>query len=196
MKNKIAIMLNGKPMLPGTVAAYHNVCGKTPCRCKDKDNPQKHGPYFQLSYNLNGKNSSISVKKEDVKKITQMTDNYRIHVQNTRNLGLELLELYKNEGYEATIEKYEQLVDRETNRRAGKKPESFAVQENKKRVDLWKNKAVERRNEIDKAKVTIRDLTTSRNNWKSKNLRAQSKIKELQEEILTLKKTLNKKRSS
>lgn len=62
MKNEIKTILCGNPVLPGTVGEHYNVCGKTPCRCKDKDNPQKHGPYYQLSYNLKGKNSSIASK--------------------------------------------------------------------------------------------------------------------------------------
>ena len=65
MKKKISTLLSGKPILLGTVGVYYNVCGKTPCRCKDKDNPQKHGPYYQLSYSLKGKNSSISIKAEE-----------------------------------------------------------------------------------------------------------------------------------
>ena len=33
----------------GSVSEQYNVCGNPTCRCKDKDNPQKHGPYYQLT---------------------------------------------------------------------------------------------------------------------------------------------------
>lgn len=36
----------------GSVSEQYNVCGNPTCGCKDKDNPQKHGPYYQLSYRL------------------------------------------------------------------------------------------------------------------------------------------------
>lgn len=188
MKDKIAIMLSGKLMLPGTVAEYYNVCGKIPCRCKDKDNPQKHGPYSQLSYNLSGKNSSISVKKGDAEFIRQMTDNYRIHVQNTQELSLELLELYKNEGYQAMVDKYEHLIDREISKKTGRKPESIVLRETKTSLDKWKSKSVERRVELEKLKIKVRDLSASRDNWKSKAVQSKTTVKELEEKVLTLKK--------
>lgn len=188
MKEKIAIMLSGKLMLPGTLAEYYNVCGKTPCRCKDKDNPQKHGPYFQLSYNLRKKNSSILVKKRDAELIRQMTDNYRIQVQNTQDLSLELLELYKNEGCQAMIDKYELLTEREIGKKIGGRPESAVLRETKTSLEKWKNKSIKRRIEIEKLKIKVRDLSVSRDNWKSKAIQAETTVKELQSEILISKK--------
>ena len=37
-------------MRPGSLTQQYNVCGKPHCRCKDPENPQRHGPYYQLSY--------------------------------------------------------------------------------------------------------------------------------------------------
>ena len=37
-------------MHPGSISEQYNVCGTPGCRCKDKKNPQKHGPYYQLSF--------------------------------------------------------------------------------------------------------------------------------------------------
>jgi hypothetical protein len=37
-------------MRPGALSEQYNVCGKPNCRCKDPRKPQKHGPYYQLSY--------------------------------------------------------------------------------------------------------------------------------------------------
>jgi hypothetical protein len=188
MKDELITLLGGKPILPGTVGEYYNVCGKTPCRCKNKDNPQKHGPYYQLSYNLKGKNSSISIKKTDVEIIRKMTDNYRMHIQHTQELSLELLELYKNEGLQAMISKYEALVDREISRKSGRRSESVILRETKTSLNKWKSKSIERRVEIDKIKVKVRDLTASRENWKSKAKRANGRADELQAELVQLKK--------
>ena len=41
----------------GSVSEQYNVCGNPTCRCKDKDNPQKHGPDYQLSYRFNKKST-------------------------------------------------------------------------------------------------------------------------------------------
>ena len=37
-------------MRPGSLSKQYNVCGTPNCKCKDKEKPQKHGPYYQLSY--------------------------------------------------------------------------------------------------------------------------------------------------
>jgi len=34
------------PMRPGSLSRQYNVCGKAGCRCKDPQNPQRHGPYY------------------------------------------------------------------------------------------------------------------------------------------------------
>ena len=37
-------------MRPGSLSKQYNVCGKPGCRCKDPQTPQRHGPYYQLSW--------------------------------------------------------------------------------------------------------------------------------------------------
>ena len=43
------------PMHPGSVSQQYQVCGNSTCRCMDKKNPQRHGPYHKLSYVYHGK---------------------------------------------------------------------------------------------------------------------------------------------
>lgn len=54
------------PMLPGSISEQWNVCGTPGCRCKDPKKPVKHGPYYQLSYTLGGRSSTMFIKKEDL----------------------------------------------------------------------------------------------------------------------------------
>jgi hypothetical protein len=54
------------PLLPGSISEQWNVCGKAGCRCKSKDNPQKHGPYQKLSFTILGKSSTMFIKKDDL----------------------------------------------------------------------------------------------------------------------------------
>jgi hypothetical protein len=64
-------------MRPGSVSMQYNVCGNPTCRCKDKENPQKHGPYYQLSYTHKGKSTTEFVKAENVDEIKQQVANFR-----------------------------------------------------------------------------------------------------------------------
>ena len=54
------------PMLPGSISEQWNVCGTPGCRCKDPDEPVRHGPYYQLSFTVGGKSSTMFIKKEDL----------------------------------------------------------------------------------------------------------------------------------
>jgi len=64
-------------MRPGSLSEQYNVCGNPTCRCKDKKNPQKHGPYHQLSYTWKRKSTSEFVRKEDVPVVKEQLANYR-----------------------------------------------------------------------------------------------------------------------
>ncbi|RLD56281.1 MAG: hypothetical protein DRJ01_15455 [Bacteroidetes bacterium] len=64
-------------MLPGSISKQWYRCGKKGCKCMDSENPQKHGPYYQLSYTLAGKSSSMLIKKEFLSQANQYISNYR-----------------------------------------------------------------------------------------------------------------------
>ncbi len=64
------------PMLPGGISEQWNVCGKAGCRCKNPDNPIKHGPYFQLSFTIGGKSSSMFLKREELAAARSCVRNY------------------------------------------------------------------------------------------------------------------------
>jgi hypothetical protein len=61
---------------PGKLSQQYNVCGKADCRCK-ADPPQKHGPYYQLSFTRSGKSSTQFVRKEDLAVVRQQLRNYQ-----------------------------------------------------------------------------------------------------------------------
>ena len=65
------------PMLPGSVSEQWNVCGTQGCRCKDARNPVKHGPYYQLSFTVGGRSSSLFVKREDLPEVRRRLKRYR-----------------------------------------------------------------------------------------------------------------------
>jgi len=49
-------------MRPGSLSKQYNVCGKPHCRCKDPQNPQRHGPYYQLSWVHRGKSTTQFIR--------------------------------------------------------------------------------------------------------------------------------------
>ena len=80
---------------PGKLSQQYNVCGKADCRCKAEP-PQKHGPYYQLSFTRNGKSSTQFVRKEDLAVVRQQLRNYqrlRELIDRWITLGMELSRL-------------------------------------------------------------------------------------------------------
>lgn len=64
-------------MHPGSLSQQYNICGTPNCKCKDPDNPKKHGPYYNLSFVCNGKSTSRFIKPEFVQDITRQIQNYK-----------------------------------------------------------------------------------------------------------------------
>jgi len=74
IKEKIARI---DEMRPGSLSEQFNVCGNPNCRCKDPDNPKRHGPYFQISYTRKGKSKTEFVRKEMVTDVRKELKNYQ-----------------------------------------------------------------------------------------------------------------------
>ena len=86
------------PMLPGSISEQWNVCGTPGCRCKDADQPVKHGPYYQLSFTAGGRSSTMFIKKKDLPEArrrlaryhqfkTLSTELVQAHIAVTRHTG-------------------------------------------------------------------------------------------------------------
>ncbi len=77
---------------PGTLSQQYNVCGNPGCRCKASP-PQKHGPYYQVSFTWQGKSQSQFVRNEDLPVVRRQLRNYhrlRTLVDTWISAGLEL----------------------------------------------------------------------------------------------------------
>jgi hypothetical protein len=66
----------GADLQPGRLTQQYNVCGKAGCRCKATP-PQRHGPYYQLSFTRKGKSRTQFVKREDLPLLQQQVRNYQ-----------------------------------------------------------------------------------------------------------------------
>ena len=63
-------------MRPGALSQQYNVCGKPTCRCKDRREPKRHGPYYQISYTHRGKSTTEFVKREMVDDVRRQLASY------------------------------------------------------------------------------------------------------------------------
>lgn len=69
------------PVLPGSISQQWNVCGSPGCQCKDPKHPRRHGPYYQLSYTLQGKSSTLFLKPTEVAEARRSIARYRTFKQ-------------------------------------------------------------------------------------------------------------------
>lgn len=75
-KIKEEIMALGLELQPGVLTQQYNVCGTSGCRCK-ADPPQKHGPYYQLSFTRKGKSRTQFVRRQEVSLVQEQVRNYQ-----------------------------------------------------------------------------------------------------------------------
>ena len=88
-------------MHPGSLSEQYNVCGKAGCRCKDPKNPQKHGPYYQLSFTWRGKSRTRFVRAEQLADMREKITNYKRFRELTDewvDLVVELEQLEREQG--------------------------------------------------------------------------------------------------
>jgi hypothetical protein len=78
------------PMLPGSISEQWNVCGTAGCACKAAKNPIKHGPYYQLSFSVKGRSSTMFIKKGDVAEARRRIKRFK----KFRELSFELVQAY------------------------------------------------------------------------------------------------------
>jgi len=61
-------------MHTGSINTQYNICGNPNCACKNKENPKKHGPYYQLSYPNKGRSTTKFIKEEELKTIRKQVE--------------------------------------------------------------------------------------------------------------------------
>jgi hypothetical protein len=87
-------------MLPGSISEQWNVCGTPGCRCKATENPVKHGPYYQLSFTVGGRSSTLFVKKADLPEARRRLKRYQQFKALCRELVHAYVALARKTGFE------------------------------------------------------------------------------------------------
>ncbi len=58
-------LMNPYKMKAGALNVQYRTCGKSNCKCMDKENPKKHGPYHYVMIKEDGKVKQKYVKDEE-----------------------------------------------------------------------------------------------------------------------------------
>lgn len=87
------------PVLPGSISEQWNVCGTPGCKCKDPKKPQKHGPYYQLSFSVGGRSSSMFIKKQDISEARKRLRSYQEFKKLTTELVQAHVDLIRSNGF-------------------------------------------------------------------------------------------------
>ena len=83
-------------MHPGSLSKQYNICGTPNCKCKDPENPKKHGPYYNLSFVCYGRSTTRFIKPEFVNDVNKQLQNYKEFKRLTndwKNLAAELAKM-------------------------------------------------------------------------------------------------------
>jgi len=172
------------PILPGSISRQSNVCGMPGCRCKDRKNPKKHGPYIQLSYGAKGRSSSMFVKEAVAEMAGRMTKNYKRLRDLTVDIGFEMVALSREKGVDEAARIYNEILEREKMRSIGRKPETPA----KKEDGDDRERKLARSSMTEKKRVETRDVRASRDKWREETLLLRKKLAALEERIASAEK--------
>ena len=94
-------IFNSGKFHPGKISLQYTVCNKPNCACKDKVNPKKHGPYYQLSYSVKGKSRTRFIKAKDVDKVNDYIREYKRIKALINDLSEAYVDQFKKDGWES-----------------------------------------------------------------------------------------------
>jgi Family of unknown function (DUF6788) len=101
-KIKNELLLLG-PMRPGNLSQQYTACQKPGCKCVDPIQPQKHGPFYKLSYKHGGKSTTQFIRPQFVPEVQNQLATYKKFVALTQQWISLALELSKLELQEARL---------------------------------------------------------------------------------------------
>lgn len=64
-------------MRPGSLSKQYSACQKPGCKCVDPVNPQRHGPFYQISYTHRGKSTTQFVRPPFVPQVRKQLAAYK-----------------------------------------------------------------------------------------------------------------------
>ena len=86
-------------MLPGKISVQWTQCKRKGCKCMAEKNPQRHGPYNQLSFTFASRSSSMNIKEADLDKAQKCIENYKTFQTLCKKLVLASVADIRKEGF-------------------------------------------------------------------------------------------------
>ena len=111
IKNELLVL---GPMRPGNLSQQYSACQKPGCKCVDPIQPQKHGPFSQLSYKHGGKSTTQFIRPQFVPEVQKQLATYKKFVALTQQWVSLALELSKLELQEARLAAPKQIRSRDS----------------------------------------------------------------------------------
>ena len=177
-----------EPPLVGKVSKQYNICGNPKCKCKDKDNPQLHGPRYQLSYTLNGKGSSMTVRKEDFDDAKRMNENHRELRTIVKQLAECSVAICRELGVSQAHKVMSNVIQKAKDSIGNSGRESKCEKPLTESMVKWKERALQHQESLEKNRIKLRDLEKSRKKWRDEALNSRREKEKLQIKLDEVKK--------
>ena len=183
---KLMAELSDGPVLPGGVREQYNICGKKNCRCKDPENPVRHGPYTVLSWTVSGQGSSMAVDPGDKASVEEMVERFKTLKRLVNELALGYVDGLRAGGIAEIRRDVPVLADSP----AALKTLATKAKRLATSRDGWRDKAKRRQALLEKNRITTRDLKKSRSKWRNEAMAARKRRGELECELADSRKTI------
>jgi hypothetical protein len=123
-----------------------------------------------LSYNVKGRNSTMYVRSEDYAAVARMVEAYGKARDMVVDAGLRMLDSCREHGVGQALKIWEEATEDSARGLDVALDVKRALRVLRRSRDGWKSKALKRRAEESKLKITIRDLLSSREKWRAEAL--------------------------
>jgi len=167
VKNLITELKKIGPVLPGTLVTVTR-----PLKEGTSRRGKGAGVSHMLSYNVKGRNSSLYVKDKDYAVVAEMVANYKRMRDLIFEIGLEMVSVCRQGNFtDAATAWQEQMkaLEPKTGEKGGVVQQLRVIGQSRNR---WKAKAGTRQKELEKNRISIRDLDASRDKWRAEALAA------------------------
>lgn len=164
-----------KPFIAGTIATYSKIAkgkqGKT------------NGPYYHLKYIRQGKHTTYYLSRKMAGRLGPYIDNTTAMHKSLDDKANANLHLFLSEGIDALESNFFNFHDGESVDRGSRHgtPGSVQAKRLQSSRDKWKEKCLDRGKQLDKNRITIRDLVASRDKWKMAAKKVQNELKRMQD---------------
>jgi hypothetical protein len=153
------------PILPGTLVTV-----RRPLKDTGKPRRKDAGVSHMLSYNVKGRNSTMYVRSEDYAAVARMVEAYGKARDMVVEAGLRMLDSCREHGVEQALKIWKEAAEDSARGHDVALDVKRALRVLRRSRDGWKSKALKRRAEESKLKITIRDLLSSREKWRAEAL--------------------------